>query len=1034
MKRILLLLFGTLLLFQGSFAQTVTVSGKVSDGTDPLPGVSVLVKGTNSGTTTDASGEFSLEAQQDAVLILSFIGYKTKEVALNGRTYINESLEMDVSMLGEVVVLGYQTTTKRNVTTSISSVTSDEIKPFVTGTVANALQGKLPGIQVYNAGGTVGAQPRIVIRGLSSLTANTHPLIIVDGMEVGYNYMNTINPQDIERIDVLKDASAAAIYGSRSGQGVILITTKRGKNQPAINVDASVGLDYMPYIDLADAEEYARVHNQIADNSGLPHPFSDPSSLESYDYWKSTFNSPGVRQNYQISASGNRDNLTFYGSLGFYKETSNLGRRGGEWNKITARFNADLKVNDVVKVGFTLAPRYEAYPHAPMNLTWNASAMDPTTAPFKTRDSVYQMLPGDYDQTAFNPYYSLPNRSPFNNAVNPEFNLRTNFSENEYFGGQFGTFIEIKPIEGLTLKSSLDAIGNVTQRNNYSPKYYLAADVRSLEAVLTSQSSSDTRWKITNTANYVKTFADAHTIDILLGHSMDSYAAKGTSAERRGIPYDAEPYRYIPAAGPTNTGSGSFQRGAPPFGKMLSYFGSIRYNLNERYFFAASMRADGTSLVNPLYRWGYFPTVSGAWVLSEENFFTGLTTVVDYFKLRASWGRSGGNLPGSLGEYLTLVNRITYVDGNGGPLSGNVPSWIGDPEIKWEIQEDLTIGFDATLLQDKLNLTFERYIKTPSDLRVSVLIDPTLGYPNGYTPYQTTNIARLRTNGWDLSLGYKANIGPQLRFTADLTLSHYKTITKYAGNVDPLRYGENNDGISTFRSRITKGHEPGAWYGYIVDGVFQTDEEAANYVNSEGVRLQPQATAGDLKYRDVNQDGVLDLDDLTDIGSPYPDLTSGLTLGLNYRNFDFRMEFYGAFGHTVFNASRYNMNAARWKYNFMSGWADQYWNGEGSTNSFPILRNTDLNGNFSRMSTFFLEKADFTRCRLIQIGYTLPSGLVKGINNLRVYASMQNVFVITGYSGLNPDVPWYSSIGYNGVDNFQALLPRTYLFGVSLGL
>ncbi|HEX8041162.1 MAG TPA: SusC/RagA family TonB-linked outer membrane protein [Chryseosolibacter sp.] len=1036
MKKFILFFLCTLTFLgaEETFAQSVNIRGKVTDGTDPLPGVSILVKGENTGTTTDADGEFSLSVRPDAVLVLSFIGYKSKEVQVDGRTYIDESLETETSMLGEVVVLGYQTAAKRDVTTSIASVSSDDIKPYVSGTVAGALQGKLPGVQIFNAGGTVGAQPRILVRGLSSLTGNTNPLIIVDGLEVGYNFMNTINPQDIERVDVLKDASAAAIYGSRAGQGVILITTKRGKGETSVSVQSSLGFDYMPEVDLADASEYARVQNLIADHSGIPHPFSDPESLETTDYWKSTFKSPGVRQNYQISASGNKNGLTVYGSLGYYKETSYMGARGGEWNKLTGRLNADLEVSKRVKVGFAFAPRYEKYPHAPLNLTWNAYAMDPTTPPFKSEDSVYQMLPANYDRTAFNPYYSMPNRSQYNSAVNPEFNLRTNFSENEYFGAQYATFVEVKPVKNLTVKATLDGIANVSQRNSYTPKYYLAGDSRTLESVVNSSTYADTRWKITTTADYAGTIAGDHHFDILLGQSMDSYNEKGTTAQRIGIPFDADPYRYIPAGGPTNSGSGTYQPGAGPFGKMTSYFGSLRYDYKGKYLLGASMRADGSSMVNPKYRWGYFPTVSGAWSVSDEPFFSGASGVVNYLKLRASWGQAGGNLPGSPGSYLTVVNNTTYVDANGNAISGYVPTWISNPEIKWEVQEDYTFGVDAALFADKLNLTFEKYVRTPNNLLVGVLIDHTLGYPNGYTSYQPTNVARLRTNGWDMSLGYKTQLAPKLKLTADLTLSHYKSIVKYAGNVDPLRYGENNDGISTFRSRITKDHEPGAWYGYIVDGVFQTDDEAAGYVNTSGERLQPLAMAGDLKYRDTNGDGILDGDDLTDIGSPYPDLTTGLTLGLDYGRFDFRMEFYGAFGQTIFNASRLNMNAARWRYNFETGWADQYWDGEGSTNTFPILKTTDQNGNFSKMSTFFLEKGDFTRCRLIQLGYTLPDGLIKGIKNLRIYASLQNPFLVTGYSGMNPDVPWYSSIGYNGVDNYHALLPKTYLVGLSLGL
>ena len=457
-KRLLLFWAFSLFLCQLAFPQAATVTGKIL-GPDktPLPNVSVQVKGTSTGAITSIDGTFSLQAPANAVLLITCIGYTKKEVPVNGRQFIAETLEKDSRVLSDLVVIGYQTTSRKSVTTSIASVSAKDIEPYTTGTVATALQGKLAGVQIMASDGAPGSQPRILVRGLSSITANTNPLIIVDGMEIGYNYMNTINPLDILSIDVLKDASAAAIYGARAGQGVILITTKRGKGAPSINFSANYGISAPPRVKVANATEYATVMNKIATNSGSPLPFPDVNGLNNTDYWKETFGQ-GARQDYNVSVTGGKDGLSVFGSMGYYTETSYAGKQAGQWKKATARLNVDWDINKLVKWGLALSPRYENYPFAPQNLTWGALAMDPTVKPYRTEQDVISSLPplngafADF-MTAFNPYYSLPGRSLFNGLVNPEFSRRTNFDKREYFGGQFSTYLEIKPLKGLVIKS-----------------------------------------------------------------------------------------------------------------------------------------------------------------------------------------------------------------------------------------------------------------------------------------------------------------------------------------------------------------------------------------------------------------------------------------------------------------------------------------------------------------------------------------------------------------------------------------------------
>lgn len=1025
-----------LLLCENVFSQTIAVRGKVTDGREPLAGVSVKVKNAAGGTSTNAQGNFSINVPADAVLVITYIGFTTKEVPVNGRTNISITLQAQSTELQDVVVLGYQTATKRSVTTSIAHVDAKDINSYVTGNVANALQGKVPGVQIISGGGGQGAQPRILIHGLSSINYNNNPLIIVDGVEVDFNSFNFLNPADIASIDVLEDASAAAIYGARGGQGVIIVTTKRGKGKATINVTASTGWDHLPDVNLASAAEYTRVMNQEARASGQTIPFPDSSSIAGTDYWDQAFD-VGRTQNYVVSAQGGKEGLSLYGSLGYYRTDSyNATDKGGNWQKFTGRFNADMDISKMVKMGINLAPRYETSLDAP-NTTYGAYSMDPTTEPFKSVDSLYRVMPEDFmDMTAFNPYYSLPNRSPFNSVTNPAFNYITNFNKHDYFGLQDAVYLQVTPIKNLVLKTSLETSLNITQANDYTPKYFLTSNSYNAEASLSSSTTLNTRWKLVNTAEY-KFDIDQHHFDVLAGQSADKYVVKGTSAARKNIPLEDPSFQYISAAATVTDGSGTYQPGASgtstPWGNMLSYFGSLRYNFKDRYFLSGTMRADASSLVNPDYRWGYFPTLSGAWVVSDEPFFKNLTNTINYLKVRASWGKSGGNLPTSVGAYLTTIAPTTYPDANGGYVTGYAAGTIANPQIKWEVQQDYTFGLEANLLKNKLDLSVEKYVRNPNSLLENITVDYVLGYPQGYYPTQLANIGEMTTNGWDAAIGYRDRLSQKLRFGVNLTLSHFKSIVDDLGTADPILGHENNDVISTFRSRLTKGHEPGAWYGYIVDGVFQSEAEAAAYTNANGVRLQPSAKAGDLKFRDTNGDGILNNNDLTDLGSPWPELTGNLTLTLNYGNFDFRTDLYGSWGAEYFQNYLLNMNPTGHQ-NFKSGMADRFWHGPGTSNSFPILRYPDQNGNFSKMSSFFLDKANFLKCNLMQIGYTFPSSLIKGVQGLRISASAQNLFIITKYSGLNPDLPWYNTPGYNGVDNYQVPSLKTFLLGVSFNL
>jgi len=793
MKKMLLLICASCLLMHADcFAQLPEVKGKIT-GTDnlSLEGVSVTVKGTATGTVTDNNGQFILRVPATGILVLSFTGYKPKEIAVNGRNFISEKLEAESKQLDDVVVIGYQTASRKSISTAISSVGAKEIQSFSSGNVANAIQGKLAGVQVISGNGLPGSQPTILVRGLSSLTANTTPLIIVDGIEINYNSLNFINPLDIENIDVLKDASASAIYGSRAGQGVILITTKRGKGKPTVNVQSSVGLDVLPNPGIADGQEYMRIMNRVAANSNVA-PYFSNTNIPTYNYWDNAFDN-GVRQNFLLSASGGKDGLSFYGSLGYYGQDSyNATDKGGNWKKFSARFNVDYTVNSVVKFGMNFSPRFEKWLGSP-NVMFNAYAADPTNAPFKSADSVQRAinaagLQSSYT-TAFDPYYSQFNRSPFNSVDNPNGAFARNFDNNDFFGAEYATYLELKPIKGLTVKTMIEGLYGASNATDYAPKYFIASNARNQQEVVSQSTQTSRRWKVTNTANYKFSFLKDHNVDVLLGQSADNYTVKGTNVSKTGIPFELEPYRYVSGATTLLNAGGYNQDGAAPFGKMSSLFGSLRYNYKGKYFASATMREDKSSLVNPLYRTGYFPTVSAAWIISDEKFFSKLSSTFDYLKLRGSWGKAGGNLPGSVGAYLSVVSPLTYLDGLGNvQTNGRVVSNLADPAIKWEVQEDFTVGLDGNMFKNKLDFSIELYKRNPKNLLASVTLDPVLGYPQGYIASQTSNIGALTTKGFDISVGYKGNITRKLSFGANLVVSHWSSLVDYAGNADPIRY------------------------------------------------------------------------------------------------------------------------------------------------------------------------------------------------------------------------------------------------------
>lgn len=1030
--KIFLLLF---LLVNFAFAQQREITGKVLDETkQTLIGVSVKIKGTNTGMATSSNGSFSLKANVGDVLIVSYLGFQTKEVTISDKDNYIITLQLATNSLAEAVVIGYQTISRKSITTAISSVSSQDIESTTTSNVAEALQGKVAGLQVFQGGGNPGAQPKLLIRGFTTITGSSNPLIVIDGVVTSFGGLNDINPSDIDKVDVLKDAAATAIYGSRGGAGVILITTKKGVGKTKINFTGTSGVNSWVKPNLAGTEEYVNYYKQVysANNQTLP-AYAAVSNVNT-DWWDSSI-SNSQTNNYNLSASGSKDGLSFYGSVGYYNQTSmyNAPRKTADYQKITSRFNMDYQLSKVFKIGVNLAPRLETYGGGPGTSLFEIMNISPNVAPYKSLDqtnadvNAYAATNPSWSFTAFNPSYSQYTFSQFNNIGNPLASMARSFQQSKEFGTQGSTYIEVKPLKNLTFRSSLSGFYNSSNTTNYNPKFYISPQSFNTISGVSQNSAQSYRWQIDNTLNYLASIKKNH-FNVLVGQSADSYTYLNSYVYRQSIPYDAEPYRYISAGATLVDASGGYQPGAGPFGKMNSYFSRVQYDYNDTYFVAASFRADGSSLLSPENRWGYFPTISGGYVMSNENYMKSINWL-DYLKLRGSFGRVGGNLPGSVGAYQSTLGVVDYINGDRQRVFGYSPSNVPDPNIKWENTQDVTIGVDADLFKSKLSLSFDKYWRSPKDMLLNLPVQASLGLPQGYIPTIYTNVGNMETSGYEGSANYRNKI-KGVSFGIGLTLQHF--ISKATDLKGQILYDEISNDVfsSTRRTKTEAGDILGQFYGYNVLGVFQNQQQINNYKSASGVVLQPNAKPGDFMYENVDGDNKIDLSDRKFIGNPYPILSGGLTLQASYKNFDFRTEFYSSIGNTVANDNLVRMNPI-YNYNFISGEQNNYWKGDGSTNTYPKLSLSDANGNFSKNSSFFVQDGSYLRNKLIQLGYTFTKEKLKGIGNVRLYLTAQNLFTITKYKGLNPEIPFGSGSLRYGIDYGQNPISKFISVGLN---
>ena len=991
-------------------AQSVKVTGTVVDSNnEPVIGAYMKVKGSSKGAVTDLDGHYTIDADKNATLVISYVGMANQEEKIGNRSQINFVLKDDANDLNEVVVIGYGQVKKGDLTSSISAIKGDKLEKLSTGNVMNALQGQVNGVQISGAGDP-GASPRVIIRGVTTVNGSD-PLYVVDGMPVGTN-INFLNQNDIESMQVLKDASASAIYGTRASNGVILITTKKGKKGDAkFNVTATVGLQTLKKQNMADSQEYKKVFDARYTNDGNVSPFK--GSADTYtDWWKECINDVAVQQNYDLSFSGGNDKMIYSGSIGYYKQDSQY--KVGQWQKLSARFSTEYNFNKIVKAGVDFTPRYEQWDDTPNlkdgspNLMSAIMAMDPTT-PVMRPESEWTSNP-----------YSNYERSHNNQEYNPVATVARLDSGGSEYGLLATPYVSLTPIKGLTIKSAFGLNARFRRTDSFNVNFFIDNLEQNQNNNATRKMENWVDWNWTNTVNYMTTINKKHNINLMGGYTMERFQDYWAKSYSENIPNNDESLRY-PSSGTKNPAA----TGTDSFTSLVSYLGRVMYNYAEKYYLTASIRVDGSSKFSKDNKWATFPSVSGAYRLTGEEFMKN-QKVFDDIKIRAGWGKVGNqNIDNS--AYLSSIGTTTYVFG-GTPnrIIGSTVSGIGNTNLKWETVEDWNVGLDLALLQSRLKITADYFEKTSHDMLMkkdNLLI---LGYPM-WNGQMWENVGKMKASGWELGINWNDQI-QDFTYGVGLNLSQVKNKAVKLNGDYIWTGGFSGDYIV----RNAEGESLSQFWGYKTAGIFQNETEVKSYTNEHGESLQPNAKPGDLRFVDLNNDGVIDSNDKTHIGNPFPDLMVGLNLNAAYKGFDLVANFYGTFGNDIFNKNigRYAGTDGQ---NVYAGTYDKTWRTDNTGAEYPRLSVNDSNMNYKRVSDFFVEDGSYFRCKLLQIGYTLPKQWFNNKLNLRLSFSAQNLFTITNYSGADPEAASMGkSVTEAGIDYTGYPNPRTFLFGLNM--
>ena len=1007
MKRYLFLLLSFFAL--NLYAQQGNLTGTAIAASDkePMIGLTVLVKGTTNGTVTDLDGNYTLtNVPKDATIVFSMIGYKTQEVKVNGKNVINVVMEDDTQALDEVVVIGYGAVKKSDLTSSISAIKGDELKKLTGGNAMNALQGKINGVQITGGGGP-GTSPRVIIRGVSTVNGSD-PLYVVDGMPVGTN-INFLDQNDIESMQVLKDASAAAIYGTRGSNGVVLITTKKGKKGATqFGFSASAGFQTLKKPEMAKASEYEYVFKARYINDNAEPRYNSKENItdaEGTDWWDESMKKTALIHNYNFNFSGGTDKLLYSANIGYFGQDSQY--TVGNWQKLTARFSMEYTFNSIVKAGIDFTPKYENWTDTP-NLLGNIMAMDPTTPIMRPQS---EWTTNEYDNYA---------RSSNNLVWNPVAQLARMDKHSDEYGLLANPYVNIEPIKGLVIRSQFGVNARFRISDEFTPSFNIDTLEKSDYSKAYRKTDNWVDWNWTNTINWIKSFNHKHNLNVMAGYTMERFQEYWLEGSKERTPTNEENLHYV-SAGTQNPQTA----GVNAYSSLISYLGRVMYNYNDRYYLTASIRVDGSSKFMKDNQYATFPAVSAAWRISEEPFMK-KQHIFDNLKIHAGWGRVGNqNIDNS--AYQSTIGAADYVFGGNREIGTAVGS-IGNSLIRWETVEDYNIGIDMAFLKNRLSVTAEWFRKESHDMLLKKDNMLILGFPM-WNGQMWENVGKMRATGWELTINWEDRKG-DFDYGIGLNLSSVKNkAIKLLGST-PINAGSFN---GDYIIRNEEGGEISRFYGYVADGIFQNQTEVNAHTDEYGTVIQPNAQPGDIRFKDLNHDGKLDDNDKTFIGNAFPDLMVGINARLAWKNIDFAANFYGTIGNDVYNTTKGRYSGVSGE-NVYAGTYNASWHGEGTSYDLPRLSYNDANQNWTRVSSFYVEDGSYLRCKQLQIGYTLPKKWTKKIS-LRLSFSAQNPFTITGYSGMDPEAAALGTEGKvteSGIDWAGYPNPRTYLFGINM--
>lgn len=983
-------------------AQTGEITGSVTDSTtgETLPGVNVVIAGTQQGAATNAQGTYTMNVEPGTYdLRASFIGYATKtvegvEVTAGETTEVDIALAPSAVQLEEVVAIGYGTQERRDLTGSVSRVEGDQISRVSTSSVSQALQGQISGVQVTPSSGEPGSEAVVRIRGVGTL-GNASPLYVVDGMLT--DDISFLNPQDIESVDVLKDASATGIYGSRGSNGVIIVTTSQGA------YDAGTQFSFNTYygwqevmnpIDLVGPQQYAMLANELAQNEGQSPPFENPQSVSQGTDWQDVAFRTAPIQSYQLSATGGTERVAYSFSGNYIQEDGVVEK--STFQRASARLNNTYVLADSVELGHNIAFNYSKGVESPGGIISQVYRADPTITP-RNEDGDFRDA-GIHGASAGNPAASI-------------FYHRNEYAENRLVGDLYLNFYFL---EHFTFKSSFGLDYRRRETRNFSPEFFVSATQQNQQSEISIQDLEENSWLWENTLSYNQVFGD-HEIDAVTGITAQEFRQEVLGGSRVGVPGESESLWFLdPAAedGQSNFNS-AFDWG------MLSFLFRTNYTYLGRYLFTVTGRVDGSSRFGENNRYGFFPSFAAGWRISDEPFMEDVDWLSN-LKLRGSWGQIGNDRIEAYPGIPVVTGNLNAVFGVPGGLQfGAAPIELANPDIRWEATTQTDLGLEIGFLDERLTAEIDYYRRVTDGILIDIPIPDIVGV----NEEPTVNAAEVLNRGFDLNLTWDNSVGDDFNYRVGLVGStvHNEVLSLGGGREEIL--GANVGSVVSFATRTVPGRSIGSFYGYRVAGIYQTEEEIENLPAPPGGTND--VSPGDFRFEDINGDGVITTEDRTFIGSPIPDFSYGLSLSVSWRGINLAADFNGQMGNEVFNAKkgvRFGIE------NFEESFLDR-WTGPGTSNSEPRLTSGGWN---YQLSDWYLHDGSYFKLRNIRLGYSLPTSWLNpmGVQRTEVYVNGTNLFTLSEYPGYTPEIG-SNNVIESGFDTGLYPIDRTISVGVN---